>query len=264
VEIGNEDFFDSSGSYNAYRFPMFYDAIRQAYPNIKIIATTPVTSRTPDVVDDHFYESPAWMNSHATLFDGQSRNGPKIMVGEWASQEGTPTPDLNAALGDASWLTGLERNSDLVTQEAYAPMLVNVNNAVWPTNLIGFNALTSYASPSYWVQQMLANNHGDEVIGASYAGVGGINVVATKDSRTGRIYVTIVNPGGNAQPVTVHIGGRVPRQGTDTVLTSAHRDDTNTITQPDNVVPTTRRISGLGNDFTHPVPAYSVTVLTLG
>ncbi len=265
VEVGNEDFFDASGSYDAYRFPMFYDAIRAAYPDIRIVATTPVASRTPDVVDDHFYESPAWMNAHADEFDDVSRGGPRIMVGEWASQEGSPTPDLNAALGDASWLTGLERNSDLVTQEAYAPMLVNVNNVAWRTNLIGFDALTSYASPSYWVQRMLADEHGDQVIGAGYTGVGGINAVATRDSRSGRIYVTIVNPGGAAQPVTVHVSGsRVSRWGSATVLSSAKATDTNTITRPNTVTPRTTRLTGLGNDFTHLAPAYSVTVLTLG
>lgn len=265
VEVGNEDFFDASGSYDAYRFPMFYDAIRQAYPDMKIVATTPVTTRTPDVVDDHFYESPAWMNAHATEFDTASRQGPKIMVGEWASQEGTPTPDLNAALGDASWLTGLERNSDLVTQEAYAPMLVNVNNVAWRTNLIGFDALTSYVSPSYWVQHMLANGHGDEVISAGYTGGGGLNVVATQDSRTNRVYITIVNPSQFAEPVTVNItGGRIPTEGTATTLTSTKPTDTNTITDPNNVRPTTTRAGDLGNTFTRTEPAYSVTILTLG
>ncbi|HJP75569.1 MAG TPA: alpha-L-arabinofuranosidase A, partial [Pseudonocardiaceae bacterium] len=180
-------------------------------------------------------------------------------------QEGTPTPDLNAALGDASWLTGLERNSDLVTQEAYAPMLVNVHNVAWRTNLIGFDALSSYGSPSYWAQQMLGNDHGDQVVSAGYAGVGGLNVVATRDSRTGRIYVTIVNPGGNAQPVSVAIdGARVPNRGRMTVLTSAKPSDTNTIDQPGTVVPRTSTVTGLGNGFTQTVPAYSLTVLTLG
>jgi alpha-L-arabinofuranosidase len=265
VEVGNEDMFDGSGSYNAYRFPMFYDAIKAAYPGMKVVATTNVSSRTPDVVDEHYYQSPSWMNTHAGLYDSRSRSGPKVMVGEWASQEGTPTPDLNAALGDASWLTGLERNSDLVTQEAYAPMLVNVNNVAWRTNLIGFDALSSYGSPSYWAQQMLANNHGDQVVSAGYAGVGGLNVVATRDSRTGRIYLTIVNPGANAQPVSVAIdGAQVPKVGRVSVLTSAKPSDTNTIGAPNNVVPTTSMVTGLGNGFTRTVPAYSVTVLTLG
>ncbi len=267
VEVGNEDFFDSSGSYdgNNGRFAQFYDAIKAAYPAIKIIATTPVTARTPDVVDEHFYQSPAWMNTHANQFDNAPRTGPKIMVGEWASQEGAPTPDLNAALGDASWLTGLERNSDVVQFEAYAPLLANVNSFQWNTNLIGFDALTSYGSPSYYAQQMLATNHGDQVLSASYDGAGGINVVSTKDSKTGKIYLTVVNPGSAAQSVTVNVAGAtVPATGTATVLTSAHPSDTNTISNPANVVPTTSSVTGLGSTFTRTFPAYSVTVLTLG
>jgi alpha-L-arabinofuranosidase len=267
VEIGNEDFFDSSGSYDGSdgRFAQFYDAIKAAYPSIKIIATTPVTARTTDLVDEHYYESPAWMDSHANLFDNTSRTGPKIMVGEWASQEGQPTPDLNAALGDASWLTGLERNSDVVQFEAYAPLLANVNSFQWGTNLIGFDALTSYGSPSYYVQEMMSNNHGDQVIGATYDGAGGINVVSTKDSTTGKIYITVVNPGALAESITVNVSGAtVPANGTATVLHSAHPTDTNTIANPANVVPTTSSVTGLGSTFTRSFPAYSVTVLTLG
>lgn len=266
VEVGNEDQFDRSTSYNDYRFPMFNDAIKAAYPSMKVIATTAVTARTPEVVDEHFYETAAWMNSHANLYDNRSRSGPKIMVGEWATREGSPTPNLNAALGDASWLTGLVRNSDIVTQEAYAPMLVNVNDVAWSTDLIGFDALTSYNSPSYYVQAMMAKYHGDQVLGATYAGVGGINTVATKDSVTGKIYLTVVNPGSAAQPITVDLtgAGAIPSTGSATVLTSAHPTDTNTITNPGKVAPTTAPVSGLGATFTRSFPAYSVTVLTLG
>ena len=267
VEVGNEDQFDGSGSYDGDngRFAQFYDAIKKAYPSIKVIATTTVKSRTPDVVDEHYYETPAWMNSHANLYDSTSRSGPKIMVGEWASQEGKPTPDLNAALGDASWLTGLERNSDIVTQEAYAPLLANVNSVQWNTNLIGFDALTSYGSPSYYAQSMLAQHHGDQVLSATYAGIGGLNTVVTKDSATGRIYIAVVNPGGTAQPVTVDLAGAgtVADTGSQTVLSSAHPSDTNTISDPAHVVPVTSPVHGLGATFTRTFAAYSLTILTL-
>ncbi len=85
VEVGNEDFFDSSGSYDA-RFSGFYDALKLNYPSIKLIATTTVTSRTPDVYDEHFYLTPAGMESLATRYDSYDRNAPKIFVGEYASQ----------------------------------------------------------------------------------------------------------------------------------------------------------------------------------
>jgi hypothetical protein len=135
------------------------------------LATDRITNplRTPDLIDDHFYNTPRAMARTSNQYDGYSRTAPKIFVGEWASQEGRPTPDLNAALGDAAWLTGLERNSDVVLLEAYAPMLVNVNpgGSQWPTNLLGYDALHSYGSPSYYVQQMFARNHGDVVLPAT-------------------------------------------------------------------------------------------------
>lgn len=159
VEIGNEDWFDRSGSYDG-RFAQFYDAIKAKYPKLQIISTAPVRSRKPDVIDDHYYRSARAMANDAGHYDKADRNGPKIFVGEWASTEGSPTPTLKAALGDAAWLTGLERNSDIVVMECYAPLLVNVNPGArqWGTNLIGYDCLTAFGSPSYYVQKMFGTN----------------------------------------------------------------------------------------------------------
>ncbi len=165
VEVGNEDNFDRSNNYEG-RFAQFYDAIKARWPKLQIIATIPVRGRKPDVVDDHYYRSAAEMARDSGHYDKTSRKGPKIFVGEWASIEGRPTPTYQAALGDAAWLTGLERNSDLVVMEAYAPLMVNVNPgaAQWPTNLIGYDALNSFGSPSFYVQSIFANNTGDVVL----------------------------------------------------------------------------------------------------
>ncbi len=165
VEVGNEDTFDKSGSYDG-RYAQFYDAIKAKYPKLQIIATTNIKGHVADVVDDHYYRSAAEMARDSHHYDGYSRTGPKIFVGEWASVEGKPTPTLQAALGDAAWLTGLERNSDLVVMEAYAPLLVNINPgaAQWDTNLIGLDATGSYNSPSYYVQALFAANTGDVVL----------------------------------------------------------------------------------------------------
>jgi alpha-N-arabinofuranosidase len=162
VEIGNEDGFDRSSSYSD-RFAQFFDAIKAKYPHLQLIATASVKNRTPDVIDDHYYRSAYAMEQDSGHYDKYNRKGPKIFVGEWASTEGSPTPTFNAALGDAAWLTGLERNSDLVIMEAYAPLLVNISpgGSQWGTNLIGYNALSSYGSPSYYVQAMFGQNHGD-------------------------------------------------------------------------------------------------------
>jgi alpha-L-arabinofuranosidase len=170
VEIGNEDWFDKSGSYES-RFAQMHDAIKARYPQLQLIATMPVKSRRPDVVDDHFYRSAREMERDAHHYDKTNRKGPKIFVGEWASTEGNPTPTLNAALGDAAWMTGMERNSDVVVLSAYAPLLVNVNRgaAQWPTNLIGYDARTCFGSPSYYVQKLFAENRGDTVLPVAIA-----------------------------------------------------------------------------------------------
>ncbi len=165
VEIGNEDGFDRSGSYDG-RYAQFHDAIKAKYPKLQIIATAPVKTRKPDVIDDHYYRSAAEMERDSGHYDRYDRKGPKIFVGEWASIEGNQTPTHQAALGDAAWLIGLERNSDLVVMEAYAPLLINMNPkaAQWPTNLIGYDATKSFGSPSFYVQSMFGKNTGDTVL----------------------------------------------------------------------------------------------------
>ena len=175
VEIGNEDGFDASGSYDA-RFAQFYDAIKAKYPHLQIIATAggkdsvgareKVTLRKPDLIDEHYYASPRQMEADAHRYDRYDRSGPKIFVGEWASQDGRPTPNLNSMMGDAAWLTGIERNADIVPLECYAPLFVNINPGAsqWGTNLIGYDALNSYGSPSYYLQAVFAHNVGDVVV----------------------------------------------------------------------------------------------------
>ena len=145
VEIGNEDWFDRSGSYDG-RFTQMAKAIRAKYPNLKIIATAPVKGFQPDMYDDHFYRSARQLMTLGRQYDppageatplrftggglnGRQPNGIQTFVGEWATQEGRPTPNLNAALADAAFIMGLEQNADAIPIECYAPLLVNVNPA---------------------------------------------------------------------------------------------------------------------------------------
>jgi alpha-L-arabinofuranosidase len=264
VEVGNEDFFDSSGSYNAYRYPMFYDAIKAAFPGMAVVATTPVTSRPMDMLDEHFYNNdPNYFASNAHLFDGASRSGPKVIVGEYATTAGQPTGTLADAIGESAFLTGLERNADLVLGSSYAPLLVNVNAPSWPTNLIGYNALKSFGSPSYWAEDMLSAGHGDHVIGSQVvAGAGTLFQVASQSA--GHTFVAVVNDGGGAAPMTVNLSG-LPggaRGGTATTLTGAP-SAMNSIAHPTAVAPTTSTLSVHGTSFKYTFPANSVTVLDL-
>ena len=151
IEIGNEDFFDKSGSYEG-RYAQFYKAIKAKYPKLELIATMPLKRMKPDVLDDHYYRRADEFFEDVNHYDKVDRNGPKIFVGEWATREGSPTTNMGAALGDAAWMTGMERNSDLVVMASYAPLFVNVNpgGMQWQSDLIGYDAMSSYGAPSFY------------------------------------------------------------------------------------------------------------------
>jgi alpha-N-arabinofuranosidase len=267
VEVGNEDGFDRSGSYDG-RFAQFYHAIKQRYPDLQIIATTPVKGITPDVLDEHFYMSAQESFSQAHHYDAADRKGPKIFVGEWATRQGDPTPDLEAALGDAAWLTGLERNSDLVVMASYAPLFVNVNPGAmqWAPDLIGYNALSSYGSPSYWTQVMFSSHLGTEVVPATLANAPPrVFASATRDEATHKLFVKIVNATSVALPLAIDLAGagKLERNATLSTLSGKTPNATNTIATPNAVAPVSQTISITGPEFTHAFAPYSVNVLEL-
>jgi alpha-L-arabinofuranosidase len=267
VEVGNEDEFDRSHSYDG-RFAQFYKAIKQRYPALQIIATAPVKSVTPDVLDEHFYMPAEQSFREAHHYDNADRNGPKIFVGEWATREGDPTPNLEAALADAAWLTGLERNSDLIVMASYAPLFVNVNpgGEQWATDLIGYNALTSYGSPSYWTQQIFSTHLGTEIVPATLDGVGPrVFASATRDDVKREIFVKVVNATSAPQPIAISLSGvgKIAPQATLTTMGGKTPNATNSITHPDAVKPATRKVGVAGPKFTQTFAAYSVNVLEL-
>ncbi len=295
VEVGNEDGFDKSGSYEA-RFVQFYDAIRAKYPAIKVISSTggtdslgakfPIVQRRPDLWDEHYYGE-AWdMMAMATKYDAYSRSGPKVFVGEWAAHdavapwqagpEAGPTPNLKCTLGDAAFMTGLERNSDVVEMACYAPLLVNVNpgGRQWSLNLIGYDALSSFGSPSYYAQRMFAQNLGDRTVPLALSGVPtqskgertlpSLFASATRDTRTGALYVKLVNALPTPQTVAFDLqGGAVRSEGTMTVLSGGDLKAMNSIAEPTKIAPKTTKVGGLGASFRQTLPGYSVVVLTL-
>ena len=267
VEIGNEDWFDQSKSYDG-RFKQFHDAIKAKYPNQKLIATAPVTSVKPDVLDDHFYLSAENYFNDIHHYDNFDRNGPKIFMGEYATMEGSPTADFGAALGDAAWLTGVERNSDVVVMSSYAPLLVNVHNGgmQWHPDLIGYDGLTSYGSPSYYVLSLFAEKIGDEVPASTLTGAGPrVAYSVTTSKSTGKVYVKIVNGVPTAQALEIDLSGVGAIKGPARVteLHALSPADTNTITEPKHIVPTESTIPVTGTKLKHTLPGYSFEVIEL-
>ncbi len=293
VEIGNEDFFDRSGSYEG-RFAQFYDAIKAKYPHLQIISTTDVKSRTADLNDEHYYRSEEEMEAQSFMYDARDRSvKTKIFVGEWATRVGSPTPNMAGALGDAAWICCMERNADIVLMHCYAPLFVNVSQVTgnnrsmqWASDLIGYDALTSYGSPSYYVQKLFSQYQGDEVLatkadnlptyqwvqtsrrgnaGTRTNEVKSVFYSATRDTKHGKIIVKIVNRADTAQPVKIDITGvkSVAPKGTAIVLKTANRKETNSLKDPQHIVPVTEKVKGLGTSFTRNYPPCSVTILEL-
>ena len=267
VEIGNEDFFDRSGSYEG-RYAQFYKAIKEKYPRLQLIATMPLKSMKPDVVDDHFYRRPEEFFDDAHHYDKTDRSGPKIFVGEWATREGSPTPDFEAALADSAWMTGMERNSDIVIMASYAPLFVNVNpgGMQWETDLIGYDTLNSYGSPSYYAQVMFSNHLGDEILDSNLNGGGRrLFYSVTRDSAKGIVILKFVNGSSVSQPVDIKLGGAkgIATEARVISLKGNTPDETNTISEPRRIVPVESRIQNAGRSFRHSLTPYSIEVLEL-
>jgi len=267
VEIGNEDFFDHSGSYEG-RYPQFYKAIKAKYPNLQLIATMPVKSIKPDVLDEHYYMAAEQSFADANHYDKTDRNGPKIFVGEWATREGQPTPNLQAALGDAAWMTGMERNSDLIVMASYAPLFVNVNpgGMQWETDLIGYDALTSYGSPSYWAQVLFGKYLGTEVVGATLTGTGPhVFASVTRDDAQRKVFIKVVNASSDAAPLSISLSGIATLKPEATLVTLSGKtpDATNSITNPKSVVPVEHKITATGTKLQQSFAPYSINVLEL-
>lgn len=287
VEVGNEDWFDKSGSYDQ-RFVQFQTAIKARYPQLKIISTVGyeqpaerrVHSVAPEVIDEHYYRTvDTFLKMARGHYETYDRRGPEVFVGEWGAYETpfepwnersrgeAPTPNLRAAIGDAAFMTQMEKNADIIVMNGYAPLLVNVNPGArqWRPNLIGYDGLRVYGSPSYHAIKMFSTHLGNEILKTTMADTE-VLAAATRDSRSGDMYVKLVNPGNAPATVTIEISGIRSIKSTATALTlaSPDRNATNSIDKPDVVVPVSSTVSGVKPGFTYTVPANGIVVLTLG
>ncbi|MEI6783536.1 MAG: alpha-L-arabinofuranosidase C-terminal domain-containing protein [Verrucomicrobiota bacterium] len=163
MEIGNEN----GGAPYHERYALFYDAIKAKYPQMRLVADewsgTP-TNRPIEIVDEHYYSNPEFFIANAGKYDSYDRAGRKVYVGEYACTQGCGQGNLRAAVGEAAFMTGMERNSDVVILASYAPLFANVHYKKWNPDLIDFDSSRVYGIPSYYVQQMFSANQGDVVL----------------------------------------------------------------------------------------------------
>ena len=278
--VGNEQW----GPDYLPRFTAFQKALKAKYPDVQLVASAdPFTDRpaakdqsaalrklNADIIDEHFYRTPEWFFSHASQYDAYPRNGSKIFVGEYAAHttpvgSGESRNVWQAALSEAAFLTGLERNADVVRMSAYAPLFAHTDAWQWRPNLIWFDNLRSFGTPNYYVQQLFAANRGETVLpitrdGKAVDGQDGLFASAATVGG-GRAFVAkLVNSTGAPMTVRLEVPGAGDAAG-EAVFIAADPMAENTLTAPDHVKPVREAVTMKAGVIERTLPAYSVTVL---
>ena len=247
IGIGNEQW----GKEYVERLEPFVKAIRKRYPNIKIVGSSgpsadgdkfdylwpEMTRLKTDLVDEHYYMTPDWFLKNANRYDNYDRKGPKVFAGEYAAHD-HPTGKANnsrAALAEAAFMTGLERNADVVRLATYAPLFAHVDAWQWNPDLIWYDNLRSMRTPNYYVQQLYALNAGETILsatsnGKALIGQEGIYASSSRDASTGETIVKLVNVTDSVTTVTLSFKGKkqLPKSGTCTYLQADDLNTTNT------------------------------------
>ncbi len=290
--VGNEQW----GPQYIERYKVFVKAIKDKYPDVQLIAGTGSDATIfpngrqeidylwsqfrklkADIVDEHFYRRPDWFLDNADLYDDYPRDGSEIFVGEYGAQSvGVASPDnrnnWHCALSEAAFMTGLERNADLVTMSCYAPLFCNVNGWQWRPDLIWFDNLRVFGTPNYYVQKLFSLNRGDRVLPVE------LTDPATASNRKPRFYASsvydetskemilkVVNAVGEPFRVTIETKGAkaVGAYANVTTLASDNLTDENSFETPEKITPVTSRVPIRSAEFRYDFRPYSLTIIRL-
>jgi len=283
--VGNENW----GPQYIARLKIFTKAIKEKYPAIKLVnssGTDPNGDRfdylngelrqlNADIIDEHYYRKPEWFFQNARRYDNYPRNGSKIFGGAYAAQsDHTVSVDnkncLIAALSEAAFMTGLERNADVVSMASYAPLFAHADGWQWTPDLIWVNNLQSYGTPDYYVQKMYSLNKGTQVVPITLnnevmAGQDSLYATACIDEKTNDLIIKLVNASPTKQKNTIALEGmkKGARQGLLTVLQSDDLYSVNSFSQPQQIAPKESTIAISGNKLNWEAAPYSFSVLRI-
>jgi alpha-N-arabinofuranosidase len=280
--IGNENW----GPQYAERLALFTKAIKYKYPDMKLVCATGYSRNVPvfhymdsvnrvtsaDIQDEHFYSSPEWFIQNAGRYDTYNRDGPKIFVGEYAAQSdriGSPNNvnNLLTALAEACFMTGIERNSDVVAMASYAPLFAHVTGWQWTPDLIWFDNAHSYKTPNYYVQQLFSMNRGTEVVslwtdGKAVSGQDSTWASAVIDEDTHELIIKLVNMSGRsiAKDIVLKYGS-VRGAAIVSVLANSNVKIVNSLDAPDGVLPVVKNLPMKGKRIRFSTMPYSLSVI---
>jgi alpha-N-arabinofuranosidase len=281
--VGNENW----GPQYVARLKVFTKAIKDKYPAIKLVnsaGTDPSGERfdylnselrkmNADIIDEHYYRRPEWFLENARRYDNYPRNGSKIFAGEYAAQTDKVVSVNNknswqAAIAEAAFMTGLERNADVVTMASYAPLFAHAEGWQWTPDMIWVDNLRAYGTPNYYVQKLYSLNKGNKVVPITLnndvvAGQDSLYAAAALDTKTNELIVKVVNVSGKAQPVSLNLQGlkNSTTQGKLTVLQSNDLNVVNTLDNPQNLAPKESAIAVKGKAVQLQAQPYSFSIV---
>jgi len=283
--VGNEQW----GPQYVERYLIFTKAIKSKYPNIQLVNSVgpspdgdmfnflndTLRALHADILDEHYYQPPSWFQDHANRYDNYDRNGPKIFAGEYAAQSVATVSPLNknnwlCALSEAAFMTGLERNADVVKMASYAPLFAHVEGWQWTPDLIWFDNLNSYGTPDYYVQQLYANNKGTDVVSITsnnetLKGKDSLYASACTDAGTNELIVKIVNTSSRSVLKQINIDSKkkLDTKASATILKSNNLDAENSIAAPKNISPQTSEMNVTNKQLNITLSPYSFTVVRI-
>ena len=276
IGVGNEQW----GQPYVDRYKLFAATLKAKYPDIKLVVAAGPSpageqfdflwsswrAMNADIVDEHYYMSPEWFQNNSGRYDHYNRSGPKVFAGEYAAQtSGVARPDnrnnWEAAISEAAFMTGLERNADVVRMASYAPLFAHVDAWQWTPDAIWFDNLRSYGTPNYYVQRIFASNVGTRILQATPQAQDHLYTAASLDERTHEIVLTVVNVSSGSRSTEIDLKG-VATSGTAKVITLASDDlkAENSFDHPANVALENSTIEVKSAKIPAELKPYSVTV----
>ncbi|WP_031425207.1 alpha-L-arabinofuranosidase C-terminal domain-containing protein [Flavimarina sp. Hel_I_48] len=284
IGVGNEQW----GPEYIERYKVFNEAIQFKYPDIIIVSGSgpfpegdyfeygmkELKKIGAEIIDEHYYKSPQWFKENATRYDSYDRNGPKIFAGEYAAQSvaiASPENKNNwdTALAEAAFMTGLERNAEVVQLTSYAPLMAHAEGWQWTPDMIWFNNLESYGTPNYYVQKLYATNRGTDLIsitqdGMSLTGQDDLFASATLDSEANEVVLKMVNTSDKPKEIVLNFEGKkVKSQGTVQVLRDDSLTSENSFDSQEEISPVTKAISVKGSTSKQTLAPYSLNVVRI-
>jgi alpha-N-arabinofuranosidase len=280
--VGNEQW----GPQYVERYKAFAKVLKAKYPNVALVSSSgpspdgkefeylwgQMRQLKAELVDEHYYKPPQWFRDNVGRYDDYPRTGPKVFAGEYAAQSvGIARPenrnDWECALSEAAFVTGLERNADVVRMSSYAPLFGHVDAWQWTPNLIWFDNLRSYGTPNYYVQKLFGTNRGTRLLpvlldGSTKNGRDNLYASASLDEGTGEVILKLVNTAPEKREARINLSGaRGVGGGRTLTLSSNDLKAENSLDEPTRLSPVERPLKVSGSEFTYTLTPNSLTVL---